>query len=118
MTDTQNSNDITNRLRCKYPRGPIMANGEPEFGWRDFSGPAPEGMVLPSPLMLEAAGHIDAQAAEIARLRMAAQAADDALTMYERYGEICPFEGESMIHASTLIAIGDLARTALAQEQS
>jgi hypothetical protein len=59
----------------------------------------------------------DAQAAEIARLRMAAQAADDALTMYERYGEICPFEGEPMIHAATLIALGDLARAALTQQE-
>lgn len=65
MTQT----DITHRLRCKYPMGPIQANGEPEFGWRDFSGPACEGMVLPSPLMIEAADYIDAQAAEIERLR-------------------------------------------------
>ncbi|MCI2809341.1 hypothetical protein [Eoetvoesiella caeni] len=59
----------------------------------------------------------DAQAAEIARLRMAAQAADDALTIYERYGEICPFEGEPMIHASTLVELGELARAALTQQE-
>ncbi len=58
--------DIIQRLRCKYPMGPIGDNGEPEFGWRDFRGPAPEGMVLPTPLMLEAANALDAQTAEIA----------------------------------------------------
>ena len=62
--------DITSRLRCKYPVGVIGEDGEPEFGWRDFSGPAPEGLVLPTPLMLEAANCIDAQAAEIERLRI------------------------------------------------
>jgi len=36
-----------------------MVNGEPEFGWRDFGGIAPDGMVLPSAIMLEAAQKID-----------------------------------------------------------
>lgn len=67
--DTNKPSDISDRLRCRYPMGPIMPNGEPEFGWRDFSGAAPEGMVLPTALMLEAANHIDAQAAEIEALR-------------------------------------------------
>lgn len=61
--------DIAHRLRCKYPMGPIQENGEPEFGWRDFSGTVVEKMPLPSSVMLEAADHIDAQAAEIERLR-------------------------------------------------
>jgi len=50
--------DLVCRLRCKYPLGPTV-DGEPEFGWRDFGGPAPDGMVLPSPLMLEAAQRIE-----------------------------------------------------------
>lgn len=29
--------DIINRLRGRYPVGPILEDGEPEFGWRDFS---------------------------------------------------------------------------------
>ncbi len=37
---------LVDRLRCKY-------NG------RDFSGPAPEGMVLPTGIMLEAADEIE-----------------------------------------------------------
>lgn len=65
------SEKITDRLRCRYALGPIMPNGEPEFGWRDFSGPALEGMVLPTPIMLEAAKAIDAKDAEIVRLRKA-----------------------------------------------
>lgn len=63
--------DIAHRLRCKYPMGPTQENGEPEFGWRDFSGTIVEKMSLPSSVMLEAADHIDAQAAEIERLREA-----------------------------------------------
>lgn len=50
--------DLKYRLRCRYPIGP-MKDGEPEFGWRDFSGPAPEGMKLPSSIMLEAANEIE-----------------------------------------------------------
>jgi hypothetical protein len=30
--------DCANRLRGKYAIGPIMANGEPEFGWQQHSG--------------------------------------------------------------------------------
>lgn len=59
--------DLINRLRCKYPSGPLI-NGEPEFGWRDFSGPAPEGMILPSPLMLEAALEIERLQARVSTL--------------------------------------------------
>jgi len=68
-SDIHNLRDgtITHRLRCKYPLGPIMQDGEPEFGWRCFNGPAPEGMVLPTPLMLEAANNIDALTAEVTR---------------------------------------------------
>lgn len=76
--DTNKPSDISDRLRCRYPMGPIMPNGEPEFGWRDFSGAAPEGMVLPTALMLEAANHIDAQAAEIAALRQSWQPIETA----------------------------------------
>lgn len=65
------SENITDRLRCRYALGPIMPNGEPEFGWRDFSGPAIDGMTLPTPLMLEAAEAIAARDAEIERLREA-----------------------------------------------
>lgn len=60
------SNDhLPQRLRCKYPSGPILANGEPEFGWRDMSGPTET--FLPTPIMVEAA-------VEIERLRAALNA--------------------------------------------
>jgi len=52
------ADDLIHRLRCKYAMGQ-MINREPEFGWRDCSGPAPEGMRLPSPIMLEAAAAIE-----------------------------------------------------------
>lgn len=69
--------ELTDRLRCRYPMGP-MVNGEPEFGWRDFSGPAPKGVQFPTLLMVEAANEIDrltaalaAKDGEIERLRAA-----------------------------------------------
>lgn len=55
----------------------------------------------------------DREGAEVARLQAVAQAVADALTMYERYGEVCPFEGEPMIHASTLVELGELARESI-----
>ena len=33
------NNDIKNRLRGKYAVGPIMEDGEPEFGYRSFGEP-------------------------------------------------------------------------------
>ena len=58
------ADDLIHRLRCKYAMGP-MIDGEPEFGWRDCSGPAPEGMRLPSPIMLEAAAAIERLSAQL-----------------------------------------------------
>lgn len=58
------ADDLIHRLRGKYAMGP-MIDGEPEFGWRDCSGPAPEGKRLPSPIMLEAAAAIERLAAQL-----------------------------------------------------
>lgn len=58
------ADDLVHRLRGKYAMGP-MIDGEPEFGWRDCSGPAPEGMRLPSPIMLEAAAAIERLSAQL-----------------------------------------------------
>ena len=33
------SHNLTDRLRGKYACGPIMPDGEPEFGWREFPTP-------------------------------------------------------------------------------
>lgn len=33
------SDKLTDRLRGRYAQGPTMANGEPEFGWREFPTP-------------------------------------------------------------------------------
>lgn len=78
-------NDITHRLRCKYPLGPIQANGEPEFGWRDFSGPA-EGVVLPTAIMLEAAERIERQQKALANIE-AFVACDASAISYLSLGE-------------------------------
>lgn len=48
--------DLVNQLHCRYPMGPIMEDGEPEFGWRDMSGTYTVG--LPLPIMIEAADRI------------------------------------------------------------
>jgi len=42
--------DLVDRLRGNYPMGPIMENGEPEFGWRKFEH---------SPICTEAADEIE-----------------------------------------------------------
>lgn len=44
-----------------------------------------------------------------------AQEVMDAFASYERFGEICPFEGNSMIYAETLVNLADVARTAIAK---
>lgn len=66
--------DLTNRLRCRYPQGPILENGEPEFGWRDMSGPI-QGVRLPTPLMLEAAKHIEELERQLADMTKAVEGA-------------------------------------------
>lgn len=56
--------DIVQRLRGRYPIGPMLPNGEPEFGWREHGGIlTKEHGIIPSPPILEEA------AKEIERLR-------------------------------------------------
>ena len=42
--------DLVDRLRGRYPMGPHLPNGEPEFGWRQFGA---------TPINLEAADEIE-----------------------------------------------------------
>lgn len=112
--ETKKPDDITHRLRCKYPLGPIQANGEPEFGWRDFSGPIET--ILPTSLMLEAADHIDAQAAEIERLR---SALEWYANMSKRMGKAAlRSDSQAILTLMKEIAVdyGGKARTALSGE--
>lgn len=37
--DVEVSNKLVDRLRGKYAQGPMLPNGEPEFGWRQFQTP-------------------------------------------------------------------------------
>lgn len=60
------TSDLINRLRCRYPIGPIQPNGEPEFGWREMGGPMPVGVTLPTPIMKEAASRIEELEAQLA----------------------------------------------------
>lgn len=59
-------NDLTKRLRGIYARGPTLANGEPEFGWRK--------MAEPPSIQVEAAERIETLEGV---LRALADAADD-----------------------------------------
>lgn len=61
--DVQVSSRLVDRLRGRYASGPTMANGEPEFGWREFPVP---------PIQKEAG-------AEIERLRAALQKIADLI---------------------------------------
>ena len=70
------SDDIVNRLRCRYASGPII-NGEPEFGYRDTSGPME--VILPTPIMKEAADEIERLRAEVAGLQIKADLFDLAV---------------------------------------
>lgn len=58
--DVEISNRLTDRLRGKYACGPIMENGEPEFGWRQHEVP---------PIQIEAAAHIEQLEATLRRCR-------------------------------------------------
>ena len=52
-------NTIANRLRGRYPLGPFLDNGQPEFGWRQFDIDVLPDLKKPSLIMREAADHID-----------------------------------------------------------
>ncbi len=67
--DVEVSSKLTDRLRGKYACGPIMPNGEPEFGWRQFETP---------PVQHEAATALEAQAKEIEVLK---QSLDDVVNV-------------------------------------
>lgn len=72
--------DLANRLRGKYAKGPILPNGEPEFGYRLFTT-MPDGSAFPA-IHFEAADAIDAlltarQEAE-AQLAAAREALEEA----------------------------------------
>ena len=53
------NNDICDKLRGRYATGPTMANGEPEFGWREFPTP---------PIQHEAADLIESMLAALKSL--------------------------------------------------
>ncbi|HEY9219579.1 MAG TPA: hypothetical protein VIO94_16140 [Phenylobacterium sp.] len=76
--------DLSNRLRGRYALGPIMANGEPEFGYRVFTE-LPGGQPFPA-IYGEAADMIDALLAENEKLRASLLEAVGALKLAR---EIC-----------------------------
>lgn len=70
MSERAMQGDIVNRLRGKYPCGPRLPNGEPEFGWREFDPDALAHLLKkPSAIMGEAADEIERLRKENADLR-------------------------------------------------
>jgi hypothetical protein len=69
--DVEVSDRLVDRLRGKYACGPLLPNGEPEFGWRQHDAP---------PIQIEAA-------TEIEQLRAERDAADQVALTAKRYVE-------------------------------
>ncbi|MGE4368039.1 MAG: hypothetical protein AB7E12_00015 [Burkholderiaceae bacterium] len=112
--------DIIDRLLCRYAMGPIMPNGEPEFGWRDFSGPAVEGMTLPTPIMREAAEAIRDLLAERDALRDALRWTAGVLQASCVAGKVTEADTARSLIGNETKSIGqilDAADAALAQER-
>ena len=92
------SDKLTDRLRGRYAIGPTMDNGEPEFGWREFTTP---------PIQHEAADELarlssaHSEAVEDARKHLAELSASRAevVALREALEEAARrFEGLSHIH--------------------
>jgi hypothetical protein len=64
------SHKLIDRLRGRYANGPIMPNGEPEFGWREFQTP---------PVQHEAAAEIERLRARTETLAFALERANSDL---------------------------------------
>jgi hypothetical protein len=75
--------DIVNRLRCIYPKGPMLPDGEPEFGWAYRGCKIAPGIKFPTPLMLEAAQHIEELTAERDNADRRAGAAERRMEDYQ-----------------------------------
>lgn len=65
--DVEVSNNLVDRLRGKYACGPMLPNGEPEFGWRQFET---------APVQHEAAAEIEKLRADLDLCRAERDAAD------------------------------------------
>lgn len=74
--DVQISDRLTDRLRGKYACGPMLPNGEPEFGWRQFET---------SPVQHEAAAEIEKLRADLNLCRAERDAADQVSLTARRY---------------------------------
>lgn len=87
-----------------------------EQGYNRFSALIQGGNTAPMEKTTDS--ELEANASLIAaapELLDAAQAVLDAFANYERMGEVCPFEGNPMIYASTLVELAELAREAIAK---
>lgn len=63
--------DIVDRLRGKYPIGPVLPNGQPEFGWRQHDGLLTKYGIVPAPpIMEEAAKEIEGLRQQLAAARL------------------------------------------------
>lgn len=74
--DVQVSNNLVDRLRGKYACGPMLPNGQPEFGWRQFETP---------PICYEAAAEVERLNADLALCRAERDAADQVSMTARRF---------------------------------
>lgn len=95
--------DIVNRLLCRYPVGPTLPTGEPEFGWRNMGGKME--VTLPIPIMREAAEEIQRLRAELKNKQSDAELERYHGKTAERYEELRDLidgGSESMTHDDAL----------------
>lgn len=83
--DVEIKDRLTDRLRGRYACGPIMANGEPEFGYREFETP---------PVQHEAASALESLTAENAAVKAERDDALDRVEELELQGEVISDEFE------------------------
>lgn len=113
----------------KATPGPWVSRANGDIGWINESDDQSDGFMIhvaytdldnrdANRIYIAAANPqaIAALLAERDALLKVANAVNDAMTNYERMGEVCPFEGQPMIYADTLTELGDLARAALGEK--
>lgn len=92
--DVEVSDRLVDRLRGKYASGPMLPNGEPEFGWRQFET---------SPIQHEAANEIDRLNLEILSYQMTLTEARNVLRPFASREAMAPPVTDAATAAATFL---------------
>lgn len=92
--DVEISAKLVDRLRGKYASGPIMPNGEPEFGWRQFQT---------SPINHEAAHEIERLNIEILNYQITLAEARKILRPFASREAMAPHVADAATAAATFL---------------